>query len=41
MPFELDMTLIEDADAFDTAIDLTEDNCGNTCEGACCTSAAD
>lgn len=40
-PFTLDITLIEDSDAFDTAIDVTEDNCGTTCEGACCTSSSD
>jgi FxLD family lantipeptide len=40
-PLTLDITLIEDSDAFSESITLTDDGCGTTCEGACCTSGSD
>ncbi|WP_158070432.1 hypothetical protein [Nocardiopsis sp. CNR-923] len=44
-PLSLDITLIEDVPIYPiNASDdncATDDNCGNTCDGACCTSAQD
>ena len=37
--FSLDITLVEDTDAFAESINLTDDNCGTTCPNACCTSS--
>ncbi|MFL1375784.1 FxLD family lanthipeptide [Nocardiopsis protaetiae] len=38
--FSLDITLVEDTDAFAESINLTDDNCGTTCPNACCTSSS-
>ena len=37
--FDLDVTLLEVADS-GHLLNMTDDNCGNTCEGSTCISAA-
>jgi FxLD family lantipeptide len=36
-PFDLDIRVIESGDAAATLINITDDNCGSTCGGACAT----